>query len=113
MENNRWNELSQATESSQTCLERETTQEMRDSNHSSRTTVNSIDLEISIFSYDEFNCYNYKDVQSWHTNIEIELQFYAQEDINLTPDSSTNNCNVENYPMTQEKAGRGTVQYRY
>ena len=64
-----------------------------------KNTGNITDLDLSIISDDEFNCYNNSDGKPIHRNVEDELQIHPKE-TRLTPETGSNQGHITTKPKT-------------
>ena len=70
-----------------------------------KNTGNQTDLNLSIVSDDEFNCYNNSDGQPIHTNVEYELQIHSKE-TRLTPDTDIYHDHITTKLKTPSRRSR-------
>ena len=71
-----------------------------------KNTGNATDLDLSIISDEDFNCYNNSDGKPIHTNVEDELQIHPKEK-KLTPETGINDGHTTTKPKTPiRRSGR-------
>ena len=68
-------------------------------------TGNITDLDLTIISDDEFNCFNNSDGKPIHTNVEDELQIHPKK-TRLTPQTGINHGHVTTTPKTPIRRSR-------